>query len=341
MGLFDFQSDYASRVWKTIDVMFPKGKWAEPTDDLAAWWKDACEGLLKKVSSANQNKLEAAKIETGIMEKMDWWSKGTQTRKDIVGALQNDFSRLVQALPLGDLDKESVQRFTDCSFTLLKHLAVGVEADERCNSRNEKNEDAKKQAYLDTLVLMKFNDRAATIKGWTGRLSKDLRFHASDQSKGGPGGTTEASNYFQKMAEYFKDAPSGNSSQRLPVQVADLQGNASFLAVFNPTMIEKFPHAIPEKVALKELGNASKLLERLGTSLLNNTVTPDVKQRTAMETMAYLEALNRVVFGEEPEPDTEAKLSGKALQDKFKEEAAVAVKNIERDRREERWERPK
>jgi hypothetical protein len=264
MGLFDFQSEYASSVWKTIDLIFPRGTWAEPKGDLAAWWKEACEDLLTKVDSANQNKPAAERIKTGILEKMGWWSDGTLPKKDIVGALQNDFTGLLQALPLGDLDKKSVETFTDRSFTLLKQLAVGVEADERCNSRNEKNEDARKQAYLETLVLMKFNDRAATVKELTGRLSKDLRFHASDRMQGGPGGTTEGSNCFTKMAEYFKDSPSG-SSPKLPVKVDELQGNAFYLATFNPIMVDGNPKAPPKSVALNGLSNATKLLERLGS----------------------------------------------------------------------------
>jgi hypothetical protein len=86
-------------------------------------------------------------------------------------------------------------------------------------------------------------------------------------------------------------------------------------------------------------------LERLGSTLASGEVKADNKQKTAWEAMVFMEGLNDV-FGEKRagggpgyrQPDHP--FDYKQIE-KFKELAKTAVEEVEREKREERWERRK
>jgi hypothetical protein len=344
MGYFDFTSQPARDFWRVTSGLFPKGKWTDPRgieSGYADWWSKAFEDLLKAANNFrdapvlglryDERGAQTAKEE--ILTLLKLWSdpNGVVSRQNIVGALKNEISSLLRALP--DLDRlaalpnlregvaEAIESFNNHSFTTLKYLAGGLESEAR---RQSADPAANWQTDGNTLSLLKFKEVAETISDGIGRLPDELRMYGADTPH----------LYFDFMIGNLRDLDRAS-----PVPSTLLKETVAKLGGFDNDI--KTP---TDRVkALLTVDAATGMLEMMGSKLVSGEpAVADDRTKTACETMAWLESLsdflgegragNKTHFGKGP---------SEREQREFEALAKFGLERIDRTRWEERWERPR
>jgi hypothetical protein len=254
-----------------------------------------------------------------------------------MAALQNEMGNLLRALPdLSTLRKqpdtpkglaEAIESFSDLSVSALKHFAVGLENDAR---RQSNDRAVNWQTFEHTLTLMKFKDTVDTLREWIGgRLSKDLAM----------GDNVSPEKYFDAVTELIAEVDKVS-----PVKRAKLGDTLVLAERWIPQMATGSPEARDKGLGVFQVG--TELLKSLGSKLVSPDANPFDKRKTAWETMVYLEGLTDVIGEKRRGPHINP--GGHQLEryyeqrvGDFEKRADKAVRDIERDGREERWRREK
>jgi len=331
---FAFASSQAEELWTRIDNWFPEGKWTtvKLPGALAKAWRTKFDALLAAAADfkgdTTYNKDAAKAARDDIVDKLRKWSKPDGLApQDIATALANCMGRLMDALPdLGQLSKskmlrpgvkDAIESFADSSTTILKNVAVGLESRARQSSGDP---DLSWQGYAETMALMRFRDTALTMKKWTGDLPDDLRIADG----------VDSMQYFTFIAGNITGVDNAS-----PVKVEELASNLGQLSDFDEGMSD----ASSRTRMLKALSATGGLLEQLGSTLVSDSAATDRKQKTAWETMVYLDCLNDV-FGVQ-RTGTQTIPFGKRFSDEtaqdFQQAASTALDEIDRQEWKERW----